>query len=143
MTRRCGTGCARALGSEARDAAIDALERDLTAGAMRRIVRDLLRREGIPAARVGVVGFHGHTILHRPERRGPGRSATAACWRSETGIDVVARFPQRRRRGGRAGRAARAGSSTPRSRRSLAKPLAMLNIGGVANVTWIGPDGRR
>ena len=26
----------------------------------------------------------------------------------------------------------------PRSPRALAKPLAVLNIGGVANVTWIG-----
>jgi len=129
----------RALGSETRDAAIDALERDLTL-AHAEIVRDLLGREGIPAARVGVVGFHGHTILHRPERRWTWQLGDGSLLVQETGIDVVADF--------RSADVAAGGQGAPLApafhaalASSLAKPVAMLNIGGVANVTWIGPDG--
>jgi anhydro-N-acetylmuramic acid kinase len=129
----------RALGSESRDPAIDSLERDLTL-AHARIVLDLLGREGIPAERVGVVGFHGHTILHRPERRWTWQLGDGSLLVRETGIAVVADF--------RGADVAAGGQGAPLApafhaalASSLAKPVAMLNVGGVANVTWIGLAG--
>lgn len=128
-----------ALGSEARCAAIDALERDLTL-AHGGIVRALLDREGIPSGKVGVVGFHGHTILHRPERRRTWQIGDGPLLAGETGIDVVADF--------RSADVAAGGQGAPLApafhaalAASLEKPVAMLNIGGVANITWIGPGG--
>src|ERR1700754_3766694 len=32
-------------------------------------IDELLRRDGVDRAKVAVVGFHGQTILHRPERK--------------------------------------------------------------------------
>ena len=127
------------LGSEARSAALDLLERDLTLDHAR-IVDGLLAREDIPAARVAVVGFHGHTILHRPERRRTWQIGDGALLARETGIDVVADF--------RSADVAAGGQGAPLApafhaalATTLDKPVAFLNIGGVANVTWIGPEG--
>jgi anhydro-N-acetylmuramic acid kinase len=127
------------LGSEARTAAIDALERDLTLDHAR-IVAGLLDREGIAPAQVGVVGFHGHTIMHRPERRRTWQIGDGALLARESGIDVVADF--------RTADVAAGGQGAPLASAlhaalaaGLDKPAAFLNVGGVANVTWVGPDG--
>jgi anhydro-N-acetylmuramic acid kinase len=90
---------------------------------------------------VAVSGFHGQTVLHRPERRltiqiGDGRVLAARL-----GIPVVYDF--------RAADVAAGGEGAPFSpmyHRALARrlglepPVAVLNIGGVANVTYIDGD---
>ena len=101
-------------------------------------VRALLAETGVAAKDVAVLGFHGHTVLHRPAARrtwqlGDGRQLAAA-----TGIPVVSDF--------RSADVAAGGEGAPLApvyHRALAarapKPCAFLNLGGVANVTWIGP----
>jgi anhydro-N-acetylmuramic acid kinase len=128
-----------ALGRETRSAETDALERDLTL-AHARIVGALLDRERIAAASVAVVGFHGHTLLHRPERRLTWQIGDGALLARATGIGVVADF--------RSADVAAGGQGAPLApayhaalAAGLAKPVAMLNVGGVANVTWIGSEG--
>ncbi len=67
-----------------------------------------------------VIGFHGQTVLHRPDgsaRRC--RSAMARRLRDETGIPVVYDLRAGRRRGRRAGRAAGAGVIIARCVRTL------------------------
>ena len=106
----------QALGSEARTAVIDALERDLTL-AHARIVRDLLGRERHPG------GPRRRRRLPRPDHPASARAAPDLADRRrgllvrDDGHRRGRRFPQRRRRCGRAGRALGAGSSTRRSRR--------------------------
>jgi anhydro-N-acetylmuramic acid kinase len=87
-----------------------------------------------------LIGFHGQTILHQPERRRTWQIGDAAelAWR--TGTPVAHDF--------RAADVAAGGQGAPLApvyhaalARDAEKPLAVLNIGGVANVTWIGPDG--
>ncbi len=68
-----------------------------------------------PDIDVELVGFHGHTILHRPAERRTWQIGDGALLARLTGIDVVARFPQRRCRRRRRGRAAWRRSTTPRS----------------------------
>lgn len=126
-----------ALGSTARCAALDALERDLTL-AHGRIVRDLLAEAGAPAVRV--IGFHGHTVLHRPEEHRTWQIGDGALLARETGIDVIADF--------RSADVAAGGQGAPLApvfhaalASELDKPVAFLNVGGVANLTWIGPSG--
>ena len=63
------------------------------------------------------------------------------CWRADSAFrwrTISARPTSRRAGRGRRWRR----SITPRLAATLPKPLAVLNIGGVANVTWIGRDGR-
>jgi anhydro-N-acetylmuramic acid kinase len=94
-----------------------------------------LRREA------DLIGFHGQTILHQPDRRRTWQIGDAAelAWR--TGIPVAHDF--------RSADVAAGGQGAPLApvfhaalARGMPTPLAVLNIGGVANVTWIGPDDR-
>ncbi len=116
---------------------VDAVERELTlkhAAA----VRDLLAEAEIAAAEVRVVGFHGHTLWHRPEAGRSRQIGDGALLAAETGIDVVCDF--------RARDMAEGGQGAPLAplyhaalAATLPKPLAVLNLGGVGNLTWIGP----
>jgi anhydro-N-acetylmuramic acid kinase len=104
-------------------------------------VTTFLTANSIPPRDVAVIGFHGQTVLHRPERRltiqiGDGRVLAARL-----GIPVVYDF--------RAADVAAGGEGAPFSpmyHRALARrlglepPVAVLNIGGVANVTYIDGD---
>ena len=103
-----------------------------------RAVRHLLAETGARDARA--IGFHGHTLDHRPEDRFTLQVGDAARLARETGLPVVADF--------RSADVAAGGQGAPLApvyhRARLAAepgPVAVLNIGGVANVTWIGRDG--
>ena len=103
-----------------------------------RAVRHLLAGSGAGNARA--IGFHGHTLDHRPDDRFTLQVGDAGRLARETGIPVVADF--------RSADVAAGGQGAPLApvyhRARLAGepgPIAVLNIGGVANVTWIGRDG--
>ena len=87
-----------------------------------------------------LIGFHGQTILHQPDRRRTWQAGDASLLARETGIPVAFDF--------RTVDVASGGEGAPLApvyhaalARDLPRPLAVLNIGGVANVTWIGPNG--
>lgn len=87
-----------------------------------------------------LIGFHGQTILHRPARRHTWQIGDAAALAARVGLPVAYDF--------RSADIAAGGQGAPLApvfhaamARDLPKPLAVLNIGGVANVTWIGADG--
>jgi anhydro-N-acetylmuramic acid kinase len=104
-------------------------------------VETFFAANGIRPGDVSVIGFHGQTILHRPERGltiqiGDGRALAARL-----GIPVVYDF--------RAADVAAGGEGAPfapmyhralAKRLGLAPPVAVLNVGGVANVTYIDGD---
>jgi anhydro-N-acetylmuramic acid kinase len=87
-----------------------------------------------------LVGFHGQTLLHRPPpafgagRRSAGAGRCAGCARGRA--DAAGRSARGRRRC-----AAGAYHAALAARLGLSGPVAFLNLGGVANVTWIGADG--
>jgi anhydro-N-acetylmuramic acid kinase len=90
-----------------------------------------------PRTEVDLVGFHGHTILHRPAERRTWQIGDGALLARRLGLDVVADF--------RSADVAAGGQGAPLAplyhaalAAALPKPIAVLNIGGVANVTWIG-----
>ena len=91
-----------------------------------------------PSTPFTLIGFHGHTILHEPEHRRTWQIGDGALLARLTGCDVVADF--------RSADIAAGGEGAPLAplyhaalAAPLAKPLAVLNLGGVGNVTWIGP----
>jgi anhydro-N-acetylmuramic acid kinase len=100
-------------------------------------VRALLDRAGLRPDQIDVVGFHGQTVLHRPERRFTRQLGDGAALARAVGIAVVNRFRQ--------ADVAAGGQGAPLAplfhqalAADLARPLAVLNLGGVGNVTWIG-----
>ena len=86
-----------------------------------------------------LIGFHGHTLTHAPERGWTWQIGNGGDLARRTGLDVVYDF--------RSADMAAGGQGAPLAclfHRALCadlkKPVAVLNIGGVANITWIGPD---
>lgn len=103
-------------------------------------VRTLLAKAGAEASDIAVIGFHGHTILHRPKERRTWQIGECALLAAMTGIDVVGDMRLADVEAGGQG-----APLVPLYHAALAatleKPLAVLNIGGVANVTWLGEGG--
>ena len=105
-------------------------------------VIDEIRKSGA-APVIDVVGFHGQTVLHAPERGMTVQIGDGEALARRFGIPVVYDF--------RAADIAAGGEGAPlvpayhralATSSSLDLPLAVVNIGGVANLTWLGPDGR-
>src|SRR5262245_40440633 len=118
---------------------VAAIERELTERHAQ-AVRDLLARQSIAGSSVDLIGFHGQTILHEPERGRTWQIGDGPLLAKLTGIDVVNDF--------RSADVAAGGQGAPfvplfhaALAAALPRPLAVLNIGGVANVTWIGEEG--
>jgi anhydro-N-acetylmuramic acid kinase len=103
------------------------------------IINLLLDENSITRSKIDVIGFHGHTISHRPAERFTWQLGDARMLASSAEIDVVADFRLADVDAGGQG-----APFAPLYHRALAtgqtKPVAVLNIGGVANVTWIGDD---
>ncbi len=104
-------------------------------------VRRFLGETGIAARDIDLVGFHGQTVFHDPARRLTVQLGDGDALAQALGIDVAWDF--------RAADVAAGGQGAPLApvfHRALAchvkldLPIAVLNIGGIANVTWIGPD---
>lgn len=87
-----------------------------------------------------VIGLHGQTILHAPRERRTWQIGDARLLARETGLPVVHDFRSADVLAGGEG-----APLVPAFHAALAaglpRPLAVLNIGGVSNVTWIGADG--
>jgi anhydro-N-acetylmuramic acid kinase len=115
------------------------LERALTERHAAVVLR-LVQEAGMRPEEIGVVGFHGQTILHEPERHRTRQIGDGALLAELTGIPVVNDF--------RSADMAAGGEGAPLApvyhqalAAGLEKPVALLNIGGVSNVTYIGAGG--
>ena len=115
------------------------LERDLTLFHAE-AVRLLMSKASIKAYDIDVIGFHGQTIFHDPKNGLTCQIGDASLLSSETSIDVVSNF--------RAADIAAGGEGAPLApifhvamTHNFERPILILNMGGVANITWIGNDG--
>jgi anhydro-N-acetylmuramic acid kinase len=104
-------------------------------------VRAFAEANGIGLSSIGVVGFHGQTVLHRPEQRLTVQLGDGAGLSAKLGVPAVYDF--------RAADVERGGQGAPLVpiyHRALALhaglplPAAFVNIGGISNVTFV-PDG--
>ncbi len=100
-------------------------------------VGGLLAENDLSGADVDLIGFHGQTLLHEPEKGLTRQIGDGAMLARETGIAAVSDF--------RSNDMANGGEGAPLAplfhaalARDLEKPVAVLNLGGVGNVTWIG-----
>src|SRR5262249_45629449 len=101
-------------------------------------VEEFLAANRIDRGDVAAIGFHGQTVLHRPERRLTVQIGDGAALARGLGVPVVF--------GLRAADVAAGGQGAPLVpvfHRALVEgmarphPVAVLNIGGVANITYI------
>jgi anhydro-N-acetylmuramic acid kinase len=103
-------------------------------------VKALLKKTKLPKGSVTLVGFHGQTIRHAPAEGITVQIGDAARMAAELGIAVVADFRSADVKAG--------GQGAPLVPlyhaalvENLAKPVMVVNIGGVSNATWIGAAG--
>lgn len=130
------------LGSTQFSPKVAQVELELT-HAHARAYGQFLKTAGIQADEVELIGFHGHTLLHQP----PSRFETPRTWQLGDGallaqlthVDVVYNM--------RAADVAAGGEGAPLVPLfhqvmfcDVKKPVVVVNIGGVANVTWLGDD---
>lgn len=98
-------------------------------------VAQLLAQAGTDAASVSLIGFHGQTVAHRPERRWTWQIGDGAALARLTGITVVSDFRSADVAAGGQGAPLAPGYHRARSA-GLGRPLGVLNLGGVGNLTW-------
>lgn len=97
-------------------------------------------RDGGP---VDLVGFHGQTVLHRPDRRLTVQLGDAAALADALGVAVVADLRQADlAAGGQGAPLVPVYHAALADRIWAARPVAFLNVGGVANLSWLGADGQ-
>lgn len=104
-------------------------------------VKALLKKTGLAADQIALVGFHGQTILHKPDKHWTWQIGDGAALARQTGIDVVNDFRTADVKAGGQGAPLMPLYHAGLARKSgLAAPIALVNIGGVAQVTYISGD---
>lgn len=97
---------------------------------------------GLKAKDIAAIGCHGQTIRHRPSEKYPFtlQIGCAASVAEQTGITTISDFRSRDIAAGGQG-----APLVPFAHRKLfasdEADIAVLNIGGIANITWLGRDG--
>jgi anhydro-N-acetylmuramic acid kinase len=128
-----------------RDPLIDAVEQEST-GLHAMAVHRLLAATHTRRDDVAVIGFHGQTIAHRPDRHGnlggwTWQIGDGATLKAATRIPVAYDFRSADVAAGGQGAPLAPGYHRARSE-ALGRPLGVLNLGGVGNLTWFAEDGR-
>lgn len=125
-----------------RPGCLAAVERELTLRHAN-AVESFLARYGLKASDVDLIGFHGQTVLHRPDDGLTVQLGDGELLARETGISVVYDMRAEDMRHGGQG-----APLVPAYHAALAAGLGareggvcFVNIGGISNLTAIGPDG--
>jgi anhydro-N-acetylmuramic acid kinase len=117
------------------DGDYSALERDLTDQHIAAVQQYL---ETLPAdhRHIDVIGFHGHTLIHRPEQRFTRQLGDGSRMAKALGVDTVFDF--------RSNDVAAGGEGAPFApvyhralARGIGQPAVFVNIGGVSNITYV------
>ena len=102
-------------------------------------VKHLIEKNGDSRGFVDLIGFSGHTIFHIPDEKKTLQIGDGAMLADLTGIDVVSDF--------RSNDLINGGQGAPLApvyhqvlATKLKKPVGIINIGGVANITYIGTE---
>ncbi|WP_295964841.1 anhydro-N-acetylmuramic acid kinase [uncultured Bartonella sp.] len=106
-------------------------------------VNQLLKKYSISSSKVDLIGFHGQTILHKPEIGLTIQIGDGAMLARESGIDVVYDLRSNDMKHGGQG-----APLVPVYHRALALkltdkldfPVAFINIGGISNLTFVGKN---
>jgi anhydro-N-acetylmuramic acid kinase len=140
LLRRATAAAANLTERNARPDVVAAAE-GLVNDAHAEAVQSFLDANGLLPGHLAAVGFHGQTLLHRPERGLTMQIGSGRVLAERLGIPIVYDF--------RAADVAAGGQGAPLApifHQALVhqlgrdQPVAVLNVGGVANVTFIDGD---
>ncbi len=103
------------------------------------VVGDFIKKNKLKIKDIDVIGFHGHTIKHDPEKSITWQIGEGQMLASSVGIDVVSDFRKRDVISGGQG-----APLVPIYHHAIfknhQKPVIILNIGGVSNITYLEDD---
>lgn len=108
-------------------------------------VKSFLMRNALSAADVDIIGFHGQTVLHRPDEGLTVQIGDGQLLADETGIDVVYDM--------RANDMVHGGQGAPlipiyhaalsaNLPGEFSTPVVFVNIGGISNLTYVADNGQ-
>jgi anhydro-N-acetylmuramic acid kinase len=108
-------------------------------------VKSFLMRNGLAPSDIDVIGFHGQTVLHRPDEGLTVQIGDGPLLAEETGIAVVYDM--------RANDMVHGGQGAPlipvyhaalsaNLPDEFSAPVVFVNIGGISNLTFVGKDGQ-
>ncbi|VCU69425.1 Anhydro-N-acetylmuramic acid kinase [Pigmentiphaga humi] len=103
------------------------------------VVAQLLARSGLPAHAVRAIGAHGQTVRHRPDAGYTVQLNAPARLAERCGIAVVADLRSRDLAAG--GQGAPLVPAFHAAVFGTGRPQAVLNLGGIANITLLQPAG--
>jgi anhydro-N-acetylmuramic acid kinase len=131
---------------EERPGSLAAVEKDLTLRHAE-AVRNFLSKNNLQSADVDVIGFHGQTVLHRPDEALTVQLGDGALLAREIGIAVVHDM--------RANDMVHGGQGAPLipvyhaaltaglpAHLHSERPVVFVNIGGISNLTFVGTGGK-
>ena len=102
-------------------------------------IASFMNENAIARAEIDVIGLHGQTVFHRPERRFTRQLGRAADIAARFGVTTVGRFRHADIAAGGEG-----APLVPLYHKALAtklpQPVMVLNLGGVGNITYIRGD---
>ncbi len=104
------------------------------------LVHQLMASAGREMKEVDVIGFHGQTVAHRPDRGWTWQIGDGGMMASALGVPVISDL-----RGADVLAGGQGAPLLPVYHRALLSevtlPVAVLNLGGVGNITFVGRDG--
>ena len=108
-------------------------------------VRAVLKAAGLGSKDIDLIGFHGQTVLHKPPADGQNgqtlQIGDGQALADATGIDVVYDFRSSDMEfGGQGAPLVPLYHQALIEKADLEGPVAVLNLGGVANVSWLDGD---
>ncbi len=105
-------------------------------------VKKILAENGLAETEIAIIGFHGQTVLHRPDENWTWQIGDGQLLADLVRIPVVHNFRQNDMKHGGQG-----APLVPIYHQALVRehsldnfPVAIVNIGGVGNITWIGSE---
>lgn len=108
-------------------------------------VKFFLKENNLDATKVDVLGFHGQTVLHRPDQELTVQLGNGEKLAAETGIDTV--YDMRAKDMQHGGQGAplvpiyhKALTSSLPDKFKQKSPVVFVNIGGISNITYIGEE---
>jgi anhydro-N-acetylmuramic acid kinase len=119
---------------------IDTLEREITL-LHAKAVNYIIKKYEIEKSKINLIGFHGHTILHKFKEKKTKQIGDGNLLSQLTKLNVINNFRQNDiNNGGQGAPLVPIFHKLLKEKLKLKTPILFVNIGGISNLTYIGKD---